>query len=240
MCSSIIDSDVLVEYAGGKMYVTIGVGLMSNISDMSVQVQSGGSYSTAALTMTGSCTRDGDVCNHYRFEMPSKDSYIRMKMYVVPMGRAVTFYVKLDMSTARSGTGNFVSEMVSVPQAADTSNTDTQESVVITAIENTENVEREENEDENEEMTDAEEATEYESTEETTAFSENMSSEVISADTSNQYLSGVTGLSLHFVNETSQNDDTDSNYTALAVFAVIIVAVGAFYIVKRQRGRKDV
>ena len=113
MCASIVEQTALVEQYQGKTYVTLGLGLMSNISSVRIQIQGAdGSYRDAALTQTGSCSRDGDTCNHYRFEVDSADNYISPVLYVTPMGRDVQFFVKLDMGSASAGTGNFVSEMI--------------------------------------------------------------------------------------------------------------------------------
>ena len=68
------------------------------------------------ITQTGSCERDGDTCNHYRFEVDSADNYISPILYVEPMGRDVQFFVKLDMASAQAGTGKFVSEMISAEE----------------------------------------------------------------------------------------------------------------------------
>lgn len=113
MCAGIVEEQALVEQSQGKTYVTLGLGLMSNISSVAIQVQnSDGTYKDVELTKTGSCERDGDTCDHYRFEVVSPELYISPKLFVDPMGREVQFFVKLDMTSATSGSGNFVSEMV--------------------------------------------------------------------------------------------------------------------------------
>lgn len=118
MCAGIVEQTALVEQYQGKTYVTLGIGLMSNISNVRIQIQgTDGSYREVGLTQTGSCSRDGDTCNHYRFEVDSADNYISPVLYVTPMGRDVQFFVKLDMGSAAAGTGNFVSEMI--PAAAE-------------------------------------------------------------------------------------------------------------------------
>lgn len=124
MCSSIVEDTILVEQYQGKTYVTMGIGLMSNISSVRVQVQSSdGSYREAELVQTGACVRNGDDCSHYRFKVESADFYISPVLYVDPMGRDVQFFVKLDMNNIQTGTGNYVSEMVPVqeeqPQATE-------------------------------------------------------------------------------------------------------------------------
>jgi hypothetical protein len=114
MSESIVEKEVLVEQSGGKTYVTLGIGLMSNISNVKVQIQrEDGTYSDAEITQTGSHETNGDTCNHYCFEVESTNKYISPILYVDPMGRDVQFFVKLNMETAQPGTGVFLSEMIS-------------------------------------------------------------------------------------------------------------------------------
>lgn len=114
MCASIVEEYMLVEQANGKTYLTIGIGLMSNVKDVRIQVKDqNGTYKNAELTLTGSCQRDGDTCQHYRFEVRSVEEIISPILYVTPMGRDVQFFVTPDISTAKAETGNFVSEIVS-------------------------------------------------------------------------------------------------------------------------------
>lgn len=87
MISSVLSNTALVEKVNGKTYVTIGLGLSSS-------------------------TENGDICEHYRFEVVSLDYYISPIIYVLPMGRDVEFYTKLNMSNAKKGTGQYKSEMV--------------------------------------------------------------------------------------------------------------------------------
>lgn len=125
MCAGIVEETALVEQSWGKTYVTLGFGLMSNISNVAVQVQdTDGTYKEVEITKTGSCERDGDRCDHYRFEVVSPDLYISPKLFVDPMGREVQFFVKLDMASASAGTGNFVSEMVKPAGKTETADTD--------------------------------------------------------------------------------------------------------------------
>lgn len=113
MCASIVDDKVLVEKVGDQYYVTLGIGLMSNITNVRMQVQTkNGGYKSVAVTKTGSCTRDDDTCNHYRFPVEDPNKLISPIFYVTPMGRDVQFFVKLNMSSATKGTGNFAAQMV--------------------------------------------------------------------------------------------------------------------------------
>lgn len=113
MCASIMEDQVLIEQTEDKMYVTAGLGLMSNVSDVSMKVMNAdGEFRDVELTLTGSCERDGDTCNHYRFEMNPEDKYFSPVIFVTPMGRNVQFFVKINYDSAQQGTGNFTSEML--------------------------------------------------------------------------------------------------------------------------------
>lgn len=113
MCDSIVEDQVLIEKTDDKMYVTVGLGLMSNVSEVSMQVvNEKGEFKDVELTLTGSCERDNDTCNHYRFEMEPEDKYFSPIMFVTPMGREVQFFVSIDYDSLQEGTGNFLSEML--------------------------------------------------------------------------------------------------------------------------------
>ncbi len=113
MCESIVDDQVLIEKTDNKMYVTVGLGLMSNVSEVSMQVVNDkGEFRDVELTLTGNCERDNDTCNHYRFEMEPDDKYFSPIMFVTPMGRDVQFFVSIDYNSIQEGTGNFQSEML--------------------------------------------------------------------------------------------------------------------------------
>lgn len=119
MCNSITENQALVEQSGGKTFVTLGLGLMSNISNVRIAVQtSGSSYSSVSITKTGSHQRDDDTCNHYRFRMDDPSKRIRVTFYVAPMSRDVTYFVTLNMNSAKAGTGVFKSEMVKASESA--------------------------------------------------------------------------------------------------------------------------
>ncbi|MDO5291485.1 MAG: heme-binding Shp domain-containing protein [bacterium] len=122
MIASMLEKQALVEQVNGKTYVTIGIGLMSNVSSVKIQTQSskGGSYKTVSSTKTGSSTNNGDTVNHYRFQVSNTGYYISPKVFIDPMGREVQFFIKLDMGTAKSGTGIYTSEMAVTAKATAT------------------------------------------------------------------------------------------------------------------------
>lgn len=138
MCASIVEDKMLVEQSGGKTYITIGIGLMSNIENVRIQVENeNGEYENVDITKTGSCERDSDTCNHYRFEIPSVESRISPIIYVTPMGRDVQFFVIPDVDSAQAGTGNFVSEMVTQKTDSMESETQTETQTQLTTVQTT-------------------------------------------------------------------------------------------------------
>jgi len=115
MSQSITESEALVEVWEEETYVTLGLGLASNIGDTSILVETipgSNEYHTVELTQTGSCERAGDVCNHYRFPVESPESLISPVLYVTPMGREVQFFIQLDMENKAEGTADYVSEII--------------------------------------------------------------------------------------------------------------------------------
>lgn len=119
MCASIIEDHLLVEQVGGKTYLTMGIGLMSNIQQVRIQVKgSDGVYRDVELSQTGSTQRSGDTSNQYRFQVPSLDCIISPILYVTPMGRDVQFFVIPDPDSAQPGTGVYTSHLI--PPVQDT------------------------------------------------------------------------------------------------------------------------
>lgn len=118
MCASIVEDHLLVEQVGGKTYLTIGIGLMSNIQQVRIQVKgSDGVYRDVALSQTGSTQRSGDTSNQYRFQVPSLDCIISPILYVIPMGRDVQFFVIPAPDSAQPGTGVYTSHLIPPVQA---------------------------------------------------------------------------------------------------------------------------
>lgn len=120
MANRIVENQVLVEYVGSKTYVTIGLGMMSNVSNVTFEVkQANGTYKQVSSTITGTSTKDDDRCNHYRIEVPSDTSRISPILYIAAMGREVQFYMDLKLSTKAAGTGIYNSEMVKVTEVVE-------------------------------------------------------------------------------------------------------------------------
>lgn len=128
MVSNIVESQLLVEQKNGKYYITVGLGLASNVSNIRFKVMnSSGSMSSVSATKTGSSSANGDTVNHYRIQVSSLDIYISPIMYVSPMGRDVQFFIKPNISSAISGTGVYNSQMIPQSQAP-TASTENQSS----------------------------------------------------------------------------------------------------------------
>ncbi|MCD7905382.1 MAG: S-layer homology domain-containing protein [Clostridiales bacterium] len=104
MCRSAVYEKAVIEETDEGVIITMRMLLYSNLSDirLAVQDEPGGSYSDVSYNVIkeSSSTDSADL----RFSAPAGDSYIRITMYVAPMGRDVCFYMNCDMSTAVSGT----------------------------------------------------------------------------------------------------------------------------------------
>ncbi len=118
MCRSAIYESSLIESDGAKTYLTIRMQLMSNIRNIRffVQDEAGNpdSYRSVSFdTMQEDASADtADMC----FEVPRADAYIRCIMYVIPMGRDVTYYIRSDADQAKAGSGDFVTSIESEPE----------------------------------------------------------------------------------------------------------------------------
>lgn len=113
MANSLVPSQLLVEQTNGKIYVTFGIGLASNISNYSFKLMnSSGQFSSVSATQTGSSSANGDTVKHFRVQVNSLSDYISPVVYVDPMGRNVQFFIKLDTGSLTPGTGIYKSEMI--------------------------------------------------------------------------------------------------------------------------------
>ena len=122
MVGNIVEGQLLLEQTGGKYYITVGLGLASNVSNVRFKVMtSSGAMSSVSATKTGSSSANGDTVNHYRIQVSSLDIYISPIMYVSPMGRDVQFFIKPNISSAISGTGVYKIQMIPQRQSTTTS-----------------------------------------------------------------------------------------------------------------------
>lgn len=124
MVSSIVEEQLLLERVNGKIYLTIGLGLASNVSNVRIKtMNSSGTFSNASTTVTGSSSANGDTVNHYRIQINSLNDYISPILYVAPMGRDVQFFIKLNQGSITAGTGVYNSQMI--PAASSNNGTTT-------------------------------------------------------------------------------------------------------------------
>ncbi|MGM9937886.1 MAG: heme-binding Shp domain-containing protein [Candidatus Ornithomonoglobus sp.] len=105
MCRSAVYEKAIVEKSAGDVTVTMRMLLYSNLSDIHFAVQEapGGGYRDIQYSVIkeSAASNSADL----RFSISDEDSYIRVKMYVGPMGRDVTFYWNCDTSSAVESDG---------------------------------------------------------------------------------------------------------------------------------------
>lgn len=229
MVSNIVESQLLVEQTNGKYYITVGLGLASNVSNIRFKVMnSSGSMSSVSATKTGSSSANGDTVNHYRIQVSSLDLYISPIMYVNPMGRDVQFFIKPNISSAITGTGIYSSQMI--PQ--ESTSTSSQNGQENRATSNSSNQE------------------ETNTSTETTTVEETTKEEAVGTLTKESLMANATGLSNHLINSkgkvdknlklTTKNlkknikeEKTTKNYYPLFIGIGIVVILGGIIYVKK-------
>lgn len=229
MVSNIVESQLLVEQTNGKYYITVGLGLASNVSNVRFKVMtSSGSMSSVSATKTGSSSANGDTVNHYRLQVSSLELYISPIMYVNPMGRDVQFFIKPNISSAISGTGVYNSQMI--PQNTETSTSQNTQS----------NTSKPTN------QTTQEETTKESQTSETTEIQQ----ATVGTITKESLMENATGLSNHIINskgkvdkklkltvknlkQTMKKSTTKKDNTLLIVGICIVFILGGIIYVKK-------
>ena len=208
MVSSIVEKQLLLEQTAGKIYITVGLGLASNVSNVRFQLMdSNGSKKTVSAKKTGSSTANGDTVNHYRIQVSSLSQYISPIMYVDPMGRDVQFFIKLNSSSITAGTGVYTSEMVKKATTSDSSQSSNQTTGT---------------------KKDTTQETTQETVEETTT--ETKAETTVNTDVSKEsLLKDVTGLSYHTIELSESNQMI---YIVVATIAAIGLMGGIFYVKK--------
>lgn len=100
MTESAVYSKALVEVDGnGNIFVTVRIQMQDNCKDASFTVD--GNPTSVSLMKEDNVKHTAD----WRIKVPSVDSIIRAKMYVIPMGRTVIWY--MTVSNFIEGRGNF-------------------------------------------------------------------------------------------------------------------------------------
>lgn len=229
MVSNIVESQLLVEQTNGKYYITVGLGLASNVSNVRFKVMTlSGSMSSVSATKTGSSSANGDTVNHYRLQVSSLELYISPIMYVNPMGRDVQFFIKPNISSAIAGTGVYNSQMI--PQNTETSTSQNTQS----------NTSKPTN------QTTQEETTKESQTSETTEIQQ----ATVGTITKESLMENTTGLSNHIINskgkvdkklkltvknlkQTTKKSTTKKDNTLLIVGICIVFILGGIFYVKK-------
>ena len=228
MVSNIVESQLLVEQMNGKYYITVGLGLASNVSNIRFKVMnSSGSMSSVSATKTGSSSANGDTVNHYRLQVSSLDLYISPIMYVSPMGRDVQFFIKPNISSAIVGTGIYNSQMI--PQESTSTSS--------------------QNEKENNETLNS--SSQKETKEISTSIETNPTEETtVGTITKESLMSNATGLSNHLINskgkvdknlklttknlkKNTKEEKTTKNYYPLFISVGIVIILGGIIYVKK-------
>ena len=234
MVGNIVESQLLVEQTNGKYYITVGLGLASNVSNVRFKVMnSSGSMSSVSATKTGSSSANGDTVNHYRLQVSSLDLYISPIMYVNPMGRDVQFFIKPNISSAIAGTGIYSSQMI-LQESSSTSNQNEQENTITS------------NSSSQEETKETNTSTETNTTEETPKEE----STTVGTITKESLMSNATGLSNHLINskgkvdknlklttknlkKNTKEEKTTKNYYPLFIGVGIVIILGGIIYVKK-------
>ena len=229
MVGNIVESKLLVEQTNGKYYITVGLGLASNVSNVRFKVMTlSGSMSSVSATKTGSSSANGDTVNHYRLQVSSLELYISPIMYVNPMGRDVQFFIKPNISSAIAGTGVYNSQMI--PQNTETSTSQNTQS----------NTSKPTN------QTTQEETTKESQTSETTEIQQ----ATVGTITKESLMENATGLSNHIINskgkvdkklkltvknlkQTMKKSTTKKDNTLLIVGICIVFILGGIFYVKK-------
>ena len=214
MVGSIVETSLLVEQVNGAYYVTIGLGLASNVSNVRFQIMSAnGTFSTVSATITGTSTSNGDSVHHYRIQVNSLNDYISPILYVTPMGRDVQFFIQLQPSSMIAGTGIYQSLMVPASSAS----TQTQGNDVTAKNE----------------KRDTQDSTQV--TNDTAEETENKTKKVGTV-TKKSLFKNVNGLSLHSIkSETNTTKKTSTPYIVGTIMLVVVIAIGGGYYVKKVK-----
>ncbi len=115
MVKSIVEKQFLVEKVGDEYYVTIGIGLVSNIENVRILLMDeNGKFTKVKYDITGSSDGKDDKVNHYRIKMDSLKTYISPQLYVKPMQRDVQFFIQLDEGDLELSHGIYKNEKAKI------------------------------------------------------------------------------------------------------------------------------
>lgn len=245
MAQSIVETQGLVEYDQGVSYMTIGIGLASNISNVRILVND----QQVSASISGTSASNGDTVNHYRFKA-QPGSLVSFILYVAPMGRDVQFFVQTGTSLTK-GTGIYYSavqerinqkvaselakqqeEAIKAEEAKKAEESTQQEVKEDTTKATADSSTKETTTNENKETS---EESSTEKKEDTTDTDKNNETTTVSAQ---DLLESVTGLSKHIVSTTKS--DTSMKVMILVpigIGVIVIVGVCGYFGYKKFKGR---
>lgn len=232
MVSSIVEKQLLLEQTQGNMYITVGLGLASNVSNIRFQLMNNdGTKTTVTPTITGSSQANGDTVHHYRIQISSLTQYISPIMYVNPMGRDVQFFIQLQTNTIQAGTGIYKSEMIPIQRSPNETKSSTPSDTTPTKDNQTTQNTTDTETPINKETTNT--TTPEQKTEEKQTQNENPSKALEAFEITKEYLlKDVNGLSYHTI-ETTKNFSW--GYGVIVAIVVIVVAGGFVYVKKIKK-----
>lgn len=117
MCRSATDEACLVEVdQQGNIWITVRLLLQSNCKDVALYTRTGyDSYSKVSYDIMSEDAGNDSI--DYRIKVSDAGVKLKGTMYVTPMGRDVLWYLYVDTSTLKEGSGDFVVSIdTSAPQ----------------------------------------------------------------------------------------------------------------------------
>lgn len=220
MAASIVESQILIEKDNGSSYITMGLGLASNVDNIRIKVND----SAVSATITGSSSRDGDTVNHYRF--PGKEGdLLTISMYVAPMGRDVTFFAQLGTDLT-SGTGVYYSAVAEKLKQQ-------------SAQQETKKEETKKEETKKTDDSAASEKKEKDSDKEADKEKDASDDKKTTKAAYEDPLKDVQGLSKHIVSDKTETKSAASSNTVWFVVGGVIVvaaAAGGFFVYRKKKG----
>lgn len=110
MCRGTVYPDCLYEQKDGKHYMTMRLKMRSFIKDIKFFVQQtkgdSTSYRQVSYEVVGANAEENT--EDFRFELPAPDVLVNPGFFVGPMNRDVTFFVGLNMGSAKEDDGSFI------------------------------------------------------------------------------------------------------------------------------------
>lgn len=112
MVTSIVYENALIERdTDGRLYASLRFKLADQISSIALEVSAdGSSYEPveAAQMQTGTDSATSTATADYRFAIPSETATVRCSMDVIPMGRAVVYFISFRALQEGDADGTFV------------------------------------------------------------------------------------------------------------------------------------